>query len=76
MRDTDILTMQERFEIIRVFESEIRDLGPSNFLYCDGDTIFVHADRPLQSDESIVLQGFGYANKRAREAANWSAVVE
>ena len=50
MRDTDIPAMQERFEIIRVFASEIRDLGLSNFLYCDGDTIFAHADRRLQSD--------------------------
>ncbi len=50
MRDADIPAMKDRLEIIRVFADEIRDLGLSNFLYCDGDTIFAHADRRLHSD--------------------------
>ena len=32
---------------------ELRPLGPANFLYCDGDALFVHSDRRNQADGTI-----------------------
>jgi glutamine amidotransferase len=36
---------QERLDIISQFARELRSLGPANFLYSDGETLFVHAHR-------------------------------
>lgn len=35
--------LRERLEAIAQFARELRSLGPSNFLYSDGDNLFVHA---------------------------------
>lgn len=35
----------------------VRELGPANFLYCDGDALFAHSDRRHQSDGSIRAPG-------------------
>ena len=43
----------ERLQIVSRFAAALRELGPANFLYCDGDTLFAHADRRHQSDGSI-----------------------
>ena len=36
---------------ISAFAAELRDLGPANFLYADGDALFVHAHRRRYGDE-------------------------
>jgi glutamine amidotransferase len=35
----------ERLAVLAEFAAELRALGPANFLYSDGDTLFVHGDR-------------------------------
>ena len=50
MADSSVPDIAERFEIITRFASEIRNVGLSNFIYCDGDAIFVHGDRRLHDD--------------------------
>ena len=50
MRESDLPAIQDRLDIIALFAREIRALGLSNFIYCDGDAIFVHANRRRQSD--------------------------
>lgn len=47
----------ERTQIVTQFASALRELGPANFLYCDGDALFVHADRRTQSDGTIRAPG-------------------
>jgi predicted glutamine amidotransferase len=42
-----------RQRVIEAFAGELRSLGPANFLYCDGDALFVHADRRHQDDGTI-----------------------
>jgi predicted glutamine amidotransferase len=42
-----------RLRVIEAFATELRGLGPSNFLYCDGDALFAHADRRHQEDGTI-----------------------
>jgi predicted glutamine amidotransferase len=47
----------ERRQAVSRFAATLRELGPANFLYCDGDALFVHADRRHQSDGSIKAPG-------------------
>lgn len=43
--------------IINDFADEIRQLGLSNFIYCDDDAIFAHADRRRQPDGEFRAPG-------------------
>lgn len=47
----------ERLQIVSHFAAALRELGPANFLYCDGDALFAHANRRHQSDGSISPPG-------------------
>jgi glutamine amidotransferase len=38
-------TLRERFLTVSSFASQLRALGPANFLYCDGDMLFAHGHR-------------------------------
>lgn len=49
--------LAERFALIGAHAAELRRLGPANFLYADGDAIFVHADRRSQLDGRIRAPG-------------------
>ena len=50
-------SLTKRKEVVSRFGAALRDLGPANFLYCDGDALFAHADRRHQSDGSIRAPG-------------------
>lgn len=41
--------LQERLAVIAEFAADLRKLGPANFLYADGDTLFAHGHRRIQS---------------------------
>ena len=43
-------TLRERFLIVSAFAGELRELGPANFLYSDGDVLFAHGDRRKHAD--------------------------
>ena len=43
----------ERIRILKAFAAELRAIGPSNFLYSDGDLLVAHSDRRHQQDGSI-----------------------
>ncbi len=43
----------ERRQVVTRFAAALREFGPANFLYCDGDALFAHAHRRHQSDGSI-----------------------
>lgn len=45
--------VDERWQVIVRFAAALRELGPANFLYCDGDALFAHADRRHQNDGSV-----------------------
>lgn len=40
--------LEHRLSVVAEFAAELRNLGPSNFLYSDGDTLFAHGDRRKQ----------------------------
>ena len=40
---------EQRTETIAAFAADLRTLGPANFLYTDGEVLYAHADRRIQS---------------------------
>lgn len=46
-------TVEARLRVLEGFAAELRGLGPANFLYCDSDALFAHADRRHQVDGTI-----------------------
>ncbi len=44
--------VETRLEVIADFAGSLRPFGPFNFVYSDGDTLFVHSDRRKQDDGS------------------------
>jgi glutamine amidotransferase len=52
-----IPTLDQRFDVIALFAAELRELGPANFLYADGDALFAHGHRRIQADGTIAPPG-------------------
>ena len=46
-------SVESRLEIVADFAAWLRPLGPCNFVYSDGDALFVHAHRRSQSDGDV-----------------------
>lgn len=46
--------IEERLSIVAAFAEDLRSLGPANFLYSDGDALFAHGHRRMQSSTSKV----------------------
>jgi len=44
---------EERWAIVSAFAAQLRAFGPANFLYSDGDVLFVHAHRRTHGDGGI-----------------------
>ncbi len=40
--------LESRLAVLAAFAAELRALGPANFLYADGDTLFAHGHRRIQ----------------------------
>jgi predicted glutamine amidotransferase len=63
--DRSVPDVQARAQIIRDFASELRELGPANFIYADGDTLFAHGDRRTHED-GIRPPGLHYVSRHCR----------
>ena len=49
-KERGVPALDKRLSLIAKFASDLRELGPANFLYADGDALFVHGHRRLQKD--------------------------
>ena len=58
-RDGAVPSLDARLEVIELFAAEMRELGPANFLYADGDLLFAHGHRRIQADGKIAPPGSG-----------------
>jgi len=65
--------VQARLRVIEPFAAESRHLGPANFLYCDGDALFAHADRRYQADGVIRPPGLWRLTRRCEAGGELSA---
>lgn len=61
--------IEERLDVVAAFAAELRVLGPANFLYADGDTLFAHGHRRLQpSTGCITPPGLHVLSQHCAEA--------
>ena len=54
---SDVPPLPTRMAIFARFAGDMRRLGPANFLYTDGDALFVHGHRRTQVDGSVAPPG-------------------
>ncbi len=47
-------SLDARLAIVARFAADLRTLGPANFLYADGETLFAHGHRRLRPDTGII----------------------
>jgi len=45
--------IDQRRQVVAAFARQMRELGPANFIYADGDALFAHAHKPFQSDGGV-----------------------
>ncbi len=45
--------LAKRLEIVKSFAADIRELGPANFLYADGEALFAHGHKRVHGGEGI-----------------------
>jgi len=61
-------SLDERLSIVSQFAADLRKLGPSNFLYADGDTLFAHGHRRIQAAGDIAPPGLFLLSRRCADA--------
>jgi glutamine amidotransferase len=47
-------SLEARLSVVSSFAADLRPLGPANFLYSDGDTLFAHGERRRQATTARV----------------------
>ena len=62
-------SVESRLEIVADFAAQFRSLGPFNFVYSDGDTLFVHAHRRTQNDGDVRPPGLHLLERSCNEQA-------
>lgn len=65
--------IEERLQVIARFADDMRELGPANFLYTDGDALFAHGHRRLQADGQISPPGLWLLQRKCTNDADWLA---
>ncbi len=58
--------LDRRLAVFTAFAAQARTLGAANFLYADGDTLFVHANQRDQEDGCIRPPGLHILNRLCR----------
>jgi glutamine amidotransferase len=56
-RAASLPALADRFDIVARFAADMREYGPANFLYTDGDVLFAHGHRRMQADRTIAPPG-------------------
>jgi len=57
-------SLDDRLAIVERFAADMRRLGPANFIYADGDTLFAHGHRRIQADGMIAPPGLWQLQRR------------
>ena len=55
--DTEPPAAEARLDVVADFAARLRDLGIANFLYADGDVLFVHSDHRVPPGSEEVMPG-------------------
>lgn len=60
--------LDRRIAVLVQFAADLRRLGPANFLYADGDTLFAHGHRRIQRTGRISPPGLFFLARRCTHA--------
>lgn len=60
--------LQERLKIVAAFAAELRGFGPSNFLYADGDVLYAHAHKRIQTNGEVKPPGLHVLVRQCEES--------
>lgn len=60
-------TLSARLEAVAEFAGELREFGPANFLYADGDALFAHAHKRIQVDGRVAPPGLHLLERHCQE---------
>jgi glutamine amidotransferase len=58
---------EARFAVITAFAADLRELGPANFLYADGEVLFAHGHRRIQAGGRIEPPGLFLLSRLCRD---------
>lgn len=62
-------SLEARLEVVADFAARLRALGPCNFIYSDGDALFVHSHRRKQGDGDVRPPGLHLLVRSCNEQA-------
>jgi glutamine amidotransferase len=65
--DGAVPPLADRLAVVRAYAAELRALGPANFLYADGETLFAHAHRRTRPDGGDWLPGMYLLTRNCEE---------
>jgi len=68
-------SLDERLAVIIPFAAELRELGPANFLYTDGDVIFAHGHRRKSAAGAIEPPGLHLLCRRCAAVTDHVALT-
>jgi glutamine amidotransferase len=60
-------SLDQRLAVVTAFAAELRELGPANFLYADGEVLFAHGHRRIQSSGRIEPPGLFLLTRKCRD---------
>jgi glutamine amidotransferase len=65
---TQIPPLDVRLAVVSQFAADLRELGPANFFYADGDTLFAHGHRRMQTTGKIAPPGIFVLSRQCVDA--------
>jgi len=75
IRHDELPALSKRIEIVADFAREIGEIGPANFLYSDGDALFVHGHIRTQADGQRRAPGLHYLSVECNYGVGQSKLV-
>lgn len=66
--NVDLPAIERRFDVVADYAARLRTLGIANFLYADGDTLFVHADHRVPPGSEEIHPGLYTLERGCPEA--------
>ena len=63
--EAGVPSVQARLQSVKEYAAELRELGPANFLYSDGELLFAHGHRRTQADGQIAPPGLNVLARRS-----------
>ena len=73
-RDSEVIPdMLARLEVVADFAADLSHYGPANFLYCDGEILFIHGHRRRQADGEFKSPGLYWLHRQCGRKDRHSA---